>query len=169
MQKGFQFSGEFSDDHKDVVFTRPEVAKEMVSHFPLSGRVLDPCRGDGAFWNLIDGADYCEIQEGKDFFEYEAQVDWIIGNPPYSVYSAWLTHSMKVADNIVYFIPLAKVFSSATMLDRVYNYGGIAEIVHLGAGRSVGVPVGYPVGAVHYKRDYAGGIIFRTRPATKEK
>ena len=68
MQHGFQFaSGQFSHEHDDVVFTPPEVAKAMVGHFSPSGRMLDPCRGDGAFHQLMDGADYCEIQEGRDF------------------------------------------------------------------------------------------------------
>ncbi|KKL07188.1 hypothetical protein LCGC14_2588530 [marine sediment metagenome] len=160
MQQGFQFSGEFSCDHKDVVFTPPEVAREMVNHFPLSGKVLDPCRGDGAFWNLMDGADYCEIQEGKDFFEYETEVDWIIGNPPYSVYSEWLRHSMEIADNIVYIIPINKAFNSSAMLKATYDWGGIAEIVHIGHGRKIFQVTGFAIGAVHYQRNYKGGITY---------
>ena len=96
MQHGFGFSGEFSNAHKDVVFTPSEVAAAMVRHFRPYGRVLDPCKGDGAFLSLLDEADYCELQEGRDFFEWSEPVDWIIGNPPYSVYSRWLEHSMKV-------------------------------------------------------------------------
>lgn len=161
MQKGFEFSGEFSNDHKDVVFTPPEVAEAMVNHFPLTGRILDPCRGDGVFWGLIDGADYCEIQEGRDFFEYQAEVDWIIGNPPYSVYSEWLRHSMNIADNIVYLIPINKAFNSSSMLKQTYDWGGIAEIVHVGPGSSLKFPVGFAIGAVHYKRGYDGGIVYR--------
>jgi len=161
MQRGFAFSEEFNCSHKDVVFTPLEVARAMVRHFPLSGKVLDPCRGDGAFWNLIDGADYCEIQEGKDFFEYQAEVDWIIGNPPYSVYSEWLRHSMSISENIVYLIPINKAFNSSSMLKFTYDWGGIAEIAHVGPGSSLNFPVGFAIGAVHYKRNYAGGIIYR--------
>lgn len=161
MQSGFGFAGQFSNAHKDVVFTPPEVAAAMVRHFPLSGRVLDPCKGDGAFWSLLDGADYCELQEGRDFFEYAEPVDWIIGNPPYSVYSRWLAHSMTIAENIVYLIPINKAFNSSSMLKATYDYGGIAEIVHVGPGSRLKFPIGFAIGAVHYQRGYTGGIVYR--------
>ena len=167
MQKGFGFAGEYSHDHKDVVFTPPWVAEAMINHFPLSGRILDPCRGDGAFYdNLpcgisIEGSSYCELQEGRDFFEYQRSVDWIIGNPPYSVYSEWLRHSMNIADNIVYLIPINKAFNSSSMLKDTYDWGGIAEIVHVGPGSSLKFPVGFAIGAVHYKRGHNGGIVYR--------
>ena len=167
MQQGFKFSGDYAFDHRDVVSTPPEVAEAMVCHFPLSGRVLDPCRGEGAFCDLllneagIDDVDYCEIQEGKDFFGYETEIDWIIGNPPYSVYSEWLEHSMNIAENIVYLIPINKAFNSSSMLKATYDWGGIAEIVHVGPGRSIGFPIDFAIGAVHYKRGYGGAIIYR--------
>lgn len=161
MQRGFGFSGEFSDVHDDVVLTPPAIAEAMVRHFAPTGRVLDPCKGDGAFYSHLPGAEYCELQEGKDFFEYSASVDWIIGNPPYSVYSEWLAHSMKIADNIVYLIPINKAFNSSSMLASTYAWGGIAEIVHVGPGSKLKFPVGFAVGAVHYKRGYTGGIVYR--------
>lgn len=161
MQTGFGFSGEISHEHKDVVFTPEHVAKAMINHFPLSGRILDPCRGDGVFWRNIPDCDYCELQEGRDFFEYQSEVDWIIGNPPYSVYSPWLAHSMEIAANIVYLIPINKAFNSSSMLQATYGWGGIAEIVHVGPGSSLKFPVGFAVGAVHYQRGYQGGIQYR--------
>lgn len=109
----------------------------------------------------MDGADYCELQDGKDFFEYSETVDWIISNPPYSCYSEWLQHSMEIADNIVYLIPINKAFNSSAMLKSTYEYGGIAEIVHIGPGSSLKFPVGFAIGAVHYKRGYKGGIVYR--------
>ena len=126
----------FSHAHKDVVFTPPEIARAIVAHFKPSGKMLDPCKGDGVFLDFMNGADYCEIQEGIDFFEYEKKVDWIISNPPYSVYSEWLRHSFKIAENIVYLIPINKAFNSSKMLRETYEFGGIAEIIHLGSGSS---------------------------------
>jgi hypothetical protein len=161
VQRGFGFAGEFSDVHEDVVLTPPAIAEAMVRHFAPTGRVLDPCKGDGAFYKHLPGAEYCELQEGKDFFEYSASVDWIIGNPPYSVYSEWLAHSMTLADNIVYLIPINKAFNSSSMLKATYDWGGIAEIVHVGPGSKLKFPVGFAVGAVHYKRGHAGAIVYR--------
>ena len=154
-------TGGFSHAHKDVVFTPEHIAVAMVKHFAPSGRMLDPCKGDGVFLRQMPGADYCELQEGKDFFDWREPVDWIVSNPPYSVYSEWLRHSFKVADNIVYLIPINKAFNSSSMLQETYEYGGIAEIVHVGPGSALKFPVGFAVGAVHYKRGYHGGIVYR--------
>ena len=161
MQQGFGFSGEFSNVHEDVVLTPPGIAAAMVQHFAPTGRVLDPCKGDGAFYNLLIDAEYCELQEGRDFFECAERFDWIIGNPPYSVYSEWLAHSMELADNIVYLIPINKAFNSSSMLKSTYEWGGIAEIVHVGPGSQLKFPVGFAVGAGHYKRGYSGAIVYR--------
>lgn len=163
MQRSLQLeqTGEFSHDHKDVVFTPERIASAMVRHFAPSGRMLDPCKGDGVFLRQMPGADYCELQEGRDFFDWVAPVDWIISKPPYSVYSEWLRHSFLVAENIVYLIPINKAFNSSSMLKATYEFGGIAEIVHVGPGSALKFPVGFAVGAVHYKRGYTGGIVYR--------
>jgi len=153
--------GGFSQAHKDVVLTPERIAEAIVRHFQPSGRMLDPCKGDGAFLRHMPGADYCELQEGKDFFEWTEPVDWIISNPPYSVYSEWLRHSFTVADNIVYLIPINKAFNSSSMLQATVEWGGIAEIVHIGPGSALKFPVGFAVGAVHYKRGHKGGIVYR--------
>ena len=163
MQASLQLepTGEFSHAHRDVVLTPGHIASGIVDYFKPSGRILDPCKGDGVFLRQMPGADYCELQEGRDFFDWREPVDWIVSNPPYSVYSEWLRHSFKVADNIVYLIPINKAFNSSTMLQETYEYGGIAEIVHVGPGSALKFPVGFAVGAVHYKRGYRGGIVYR--------
>jgi len=154
-------SGEFSHGHKDVVFTPDDVASAIIKHFSPTGKILDPCKGDGVFFNKMDDAEYCELQEGKDFFNWNDPVDWIVSNPPYSIYSEWIRHSFKVAENIVYLIPINKAFNSSSMLKATYEWGGIAEIVHIGPGSSLKFPVGFAIGAVHYKRNYKGGIVYR--------
>ncbi len=40
----------------------------------------------------------------------------------------------------------------------VFQYGGIKEIVFMGTGNKHGFPVGFPVGAVHFKKNYKGDI-----------
>ncbi len=69
---------------RDVVLTKPRIAEMIVKHFKPSGRVLDPCRGPGAFWKHMPGAEWCEIEEGRDFLEWTQPMDWIVSNPPYS-------------------------------------------------------------------------------------
>ena len=142
----------------DVVYTPNSVAKTIIDHFQPTGVILDPCRGDGAFHRHMPGSHYCEIAEGKDFFKWTDKVDWIVSNPPYSVYRDWLLHSFKVADNIVYLIPIAKAFTTSSLLDATAEFGGIVEIFHIGPARDIGFDMGFAVGAVHYKRGYAGAL-----------
>lgn len=102
----------------DCVQTPVELALDIVNHFKPQGKILEPCKGDGSFiqafetYNLISQLSnpnqsdlewaWTEIKEGKDFFNWEDKVDWIITNPPYSKMRLFMQHSMKVSDNIVF-------------------------------------------------------------------
>jgi hypothetical protein len=60
--------------------------------FPIEGKVLEPCKGEGAFLQYyLTDADWCEIAEGKNYYDYEKKVDWIVTNPPYSDLIDFLT------------------------------------------------------------------------------
>ncbi len=148
---------------KDVIFTPDFMAKEIVAIFHPIGHVLEPCIGDGAFLKYLPGAEWCEIEKGRDFFGWHEKVDWIIGNPPYSIFNQWLRHSFSLANNIVYLIPLNKIFNDFRMLRDIYSFGGIVKIYVIGRGEKMNFPMGYAVGAVHFRRDYKGdiSIIFR--------
>ena len=145
---------------RDVVYTPDAVAAAIVQRYKPRGRILDPCRGDGAFWRHMPGAAWCEIAEGRDFFDWREPVDWVVGNPPYSVMNRWLEHSFEVADNVVYLIPVAKVFGSLMRLRMIAEYGGVAEVWAPWTGRAIGFEFGWAVGAVHFKRGHAGGTVF---------
>ena len=142
---------------KDVVYTPAWLAEKIVGHFAPTGKCLDPCRGDGAFLRLLPGgAQWCEIAEGRDFFSWGELVDWVIGNPPYSCLLGWIRHSFKIADNVVYLMPLHRVFSSYEFLAELQRWGGVREIVVVGTGTTAGFPFGHALGVVHYKRGYCG-------------
>lgn len=113
----------------DVVFTPDWLAKQIVDMFPIEGKVLEPCKGEGAFLQYLpDDADWCEIAEGKNYYDYEKKVDWIVTNPPYSDFNRFLDHSFDLADNIVLLVPVAKMFKSMGTLQKIYKYGGFVEI-----------------------------------------
>lgn len=142
----------------DKVYTPENIAKLIISKFNLSGKVLDPFKGKGAFYNNYPETvkkDWCEIDEGKDFFEYKEHVDWIISNPPYSIYDEVMNHSFEIADNIVYLVPLNKIVSSLGRVKKIKEFGGVPYIYIIGASRC-GFPFGFPCCAIYVKRGYKG-------------
>jgi hypothetical protein len=149
---------------RDVVYTPAHVAAAIVDRYRPAGRILDPCRGDGAFHGIMPGSDWCEIADGRDFFSHSDPTDWIVGNPPYSILNKWLEHSFKLADDVVYLLPVAKVFGSLMRLKQIKAYGGIAEVWAPWTGRSVGFEFGWAVGAIHFKRGYGGATTVCIEP-----
>lgn len=54
----------------DKISTPENIARYIINLFPLSGKVLDPFRGKGAFYDNLPetiSKDWCEIDSGKDF------------------------------------------------------------------------------------------------------
>jgi hypothetical protein len=143
----------------DKIMTREDVAIKIIKYFNPSGLILEPCRGSGSFYNNIQGKkDWCEIDEKRDFFDYDKKIDWIITNPPYSIYDKFLLKAFEVSNNIVFLVPLAKAFKSQKIEEAISNYGGLKEIVMLGGGGKIGFPFGFPCGCLYYKRGYKGNI-----------
>jgi hypothetical protein len=153
-------------NYSDVHFTDGDLARRIVAHFAPEGRVLEPFRGAGAFYqHLPKGSDWCEITEGRDFFKYERQVDWIITNPPFSNLTAVFEHSFEIASHCVFLIPISKHFSSRPRIDAARRYGGLREMLHVGTGRGIGFDIGFPFAAMHFERGYTGPI-FETALST---
>ena len=154
----------------DVVMTPEKSSIKIINHFQPKGSILEPCRGGGSFYNNFPNKDkdWCEISEGKDFFKYEKKVDWIMTNPPFSIFDRFLSHSLKYADNVVFFCPLNKVFKSIKLDKIIYEYGGIKEVVHMGTSSMHGFPFGFVVGCIYYKRGYTGPINY-TRMYAEQK
>jgi hypothetical protein len=147
-------------DPQDVVYTPDWVAADMVAHFKPSGRVVEPCKGEGVFMKYLPAAEWCEIAEGKDFFKFVEPVDYLFGNPPYKIFSKWMDHSMSIAQNIVYLIPLNKTFNSGKFLLELKEWGFPVHMRYYGTGSELGFPIGFAAGAVHFKRGYRGAMGF---------
>lgn len=137
----------------DVVFTPSWVVSDMIQHFAPTGRILDPCRGEGAFTDQLPAdTAWCEITDGRDFFDWHERVDWVVGNPPYSLTRQWFRHSYGIAENLLYLVPLRNVFSGYGFLREINDFGGIAAIRVYGTGGTLGFPMGNAVGAMHVVR-----------------
>ena len=142
----------------DKIYTPNKIAKEIINLFPLKGKVLEPFKGKGAFYNQLPNCvekDWCEIDEGRDFFDYKEKVNFIISNPPYSILEQVLEHSFEIADNVIYLVPLSKVVSSMGRIRQIKNYGGVKEIYILSASKC-GFPFGFPACVIWLQKDYKG-------------
>lgn len=147
----------------DKIYTPRPIAKAIIELFDLKGKVLDGFMGSGAFYDQLPNnveKDWCEIDKGRDFFDYNKKVDWIISNPPYSILDEVLEHSFEIADNVVYLVPLSKIVTSLGRIRKILNYGNIKEI-HIISASKCGFPFGFPACAIWLQKGYEGDTIIK--------
>ena len=151
----------------DVVYTPDDLAGELVRFWSPTGRILEPCKGDGAFMrHLPPETEWCEIAAGRDFFDCAGGFDWIVGNPPYSIFGKFLLRSMELSENVGYLIPTPKLLGSYKLMSAIYAWGGIARVMVIGPSRVWDYNIGFALGAFHLQRGYAGPmhVSFRDKP-----
>lgn len=141
----------------DFVITPDFIAQDMINYFNPNGLILDPCAGNNAFYKFLPkNSEWNEISRGIDFFLNDTRYDWIIGNPPYSIFKKWMIHSYKIADNIVYLLPTFKVFNALGLI-RLYNkLGNIKHIRLYDVGSKIEWARGRPIVAVYWQKNYKG-------------
>ena len=151
---------------QDVVYTPEFLAKDIWNHFSSQfkeEKFLEPCRGDGVFYNLMpEGSDYCEIQEGIDFLKYQGKPTWIVTNPPWSKIRQFLDKSFELNVNNIVYLCNFNAFTTKARLRSIYNNGyGIKEVYCVTSpGADYGWPVmGFQLGAIHIQKNYTGGIM----------
>ena len=151
-----------TDKPNDNIYTPRKISKQIIDLYDIKGKILDPFRGDGSFYDQYPEnieKDWCEIDNDKNFFDYKDKVDWIISNPPYSMFKEILAHSFTIADNVVYLVPLSKVVSSMGAIRKILAYGNIKSI-HIITASKCGFPFGFPACAIHMKKGYKGKTEF---------
>ena len=90
-------------------YTPEELVKYCLSllNFEKEDVVLDVGAGKNMVWynNIkIAKKDFCEIELGKDFFEYKEDVDWCIGNPPFKFLWKMMEKSFEISNKGVAFL-----------------------------------------------------------------
>lgn len=144
----------------DCVQTPLELAFKIVEHFKPLGTILEPCKGDGNFLKALPvNTDWCEILEGKDFFNYTNKVDWIITNPPYSKMRDFLKKSYEISDNIIFLTTINHLWLKARIRDMEENGFGIKEILIFDTPKSF-PQSGFQIGCFYLKKGYIGDIKF---------
>ena len=139
----------------DVVMTPKSLAKMIVEHFNPTGKILEPCKGEGNSLEYLPYAEWCEISEGKDFFNFSDKMDWIITNPPWSIFRPFLIHSLTVADNVVFLIPIVHYFGKARLREIKKAGYGFKEMIFIDTPKSF-PQMGFQLGVVHLQKGYGG-------------
>ncbi len=97
---------------KTICFTKPEMAKHLISLIDMKGinSIMEPCYGDGAFFNNLPKNtknEYCEINEGKDYLKYVGNVDLTLSNPPFvprKLFWEFMIKAMETTNKKIYWL-----------------------------------------------------------------
>ena len=96
------------ENANDIFITPVDLAKKQIDmiDYKQDDLWLDPFKNNGSFYNQFptDKKDWCEILEGKDFFEYNTDVDIICSNPPYSCIDNILKKSVELKPRIISYL-----------------------------------------------------------------
>lgn len=140
----------------DNIQTPVYLCKQIVDYFKPTGKILEPCCGEGNFLKVMK-ADWCEITKGRDFLKVSGHWDWIITNPPYSKYRDIFNKAMEVADNIVFLQLINAIFYKARLRDMWSKGFGIEEIWCIDTPKEF-PQFGFQLGCVYFKKDSKGII-----------
>ena len=142
----------------DEIQTPLYLAEKLIEHFQPSGKILEPCKGDGNILSYLpEDTLWCEINEGRDFLDWDKPVDWIITNPPWSKIRVFLNHSMTIANDIVFLMTVNHVWTKARIRDIHATGFGIKEISLADMPKSF-PQSGFQLGAIHISKGWLGRI-----------
>ena len=91
----------------DVFITPEDLAKYHISMIEAepSDIWFDPFKNTGNYYNNFpEHKVWCEILSGRDFFEYEGNVDIICSNPPYSILDKVLQKSVDLKPRVISYL-----------------------------------------------------------------
>jgi hypothetical protein len=148
----------------DLVYTEADLARRLIDHFRPTGRILDPCRGDGAFYdNFPETRYWCEIRDGRDFLTCNELFDWIMTNLPWSkkLYRAISQHAFEIAENVVFLARLHNAIGTyARHRDWRSRGHGLREIIILNWQDAGLRAEGFVLGAFHWQRGWIDSTKF---------
>lgn len=147
----------------DIVMTPITLAKQLVNHLKPAGIILEPCKGTGNFIEAFKEhdleTDWCEITKGKNFFNYDKKVNWIITNPPWSQIRTFLNKSMEISDNVCFLMTINHLWTKARLRDIKEKGFGIKEIIIFDTPTNF-PQLGFQVGMVYLKKGHLENIKF---------
>lgn len=109
----------------DEFMTPPKLAKGLVKLVPLvaGNEVIDPCPGDGAFYDALPSFVFKSKIIG-DFFSFNHNIEWLVSNPPYSKLDDWLKHSFDISEiGVAYLLGLHNITPRRLEMANGYGFG----------------------------------------------
>lgn len=162
----------------DDIQTPEYLAEAIVAYYKpyMSGSVLEPCAGENnIFKYLSEPKNRFEIKEGTDFLtewyttytgedEFlntlptpKERYDWVLTNPPWSKFKDFLRSSFRISDNVVFLVPLNKVFGLKTTLRTLRDVNfGIKDVKLWATPAKPWAQSGFQVGTVWFQRGWTG-------------
>jgi hypothetical protein len=147
----------------DRVMTPPPVARAIVAALRPSGAILEPFAGDGSFVRALrpyGRVRWCEIDRGRDFFEWTEPVSWIVSNLPWSRFRAALDRALALADHVVFLATVNHWWTRArvrSVRDAGFGYRDLLLVDAPETFRATG----FAIGAMHVERGYRGRLEIR--------
>ncbi len=96
------------DNANDIFITPLPLAKKAIDMITFKPNDIwfDPFKNSGSYYNQFPNENkvYSEILEGKDFFEFEDNVDIICSNPPYSLLDKVITKSIDLQPKVINYL-----------------------------------------------------------------
>ena len=149
-----------NDAEADIVMTPRLLAKAIIDYLPIEGTVLEPCLGGGAFYDQYpDHVErlWTEVGLDKDFFAFNKKVDWIVSNPPWSIYRKFAAHSYTIADNVAYLITINHDLALKARIRDMEAAGfGIKEVILVDTPKDKWPQSGFQLGVCWKQRGYKG-------------
>lgn len=145
----------------DCVMTPPDLARKIVGYFRPTGYILEPCMGDGAFYDHLkpfafEGkVDWCELSKGRDFLLTDfgdKRYTYIVTNPPFSKFRAFLKRSMELSDHVIFLCTINHIFGLRARLRDIKEAGFYIRDCLLCDTPESWPPSGFQVGAVHLSK-----------------
>jgi hypothetical protein len=123
------------DTPNDVFITPLGLSKKQIEMIDTTPDEIwyDPFRNDGSYYNQFpDGnpKEWSEILDGRDFFEFNKQVDVICSNPPYSMMTRILEKCIELEPRVISLL-IGQMNYTPRRMEMLENAGYLLKKLHI--------------------------------------
>jgi hypothetical protein len=145
----------------DVVMTPIHLARALTDALQPSGRILEPCAGNGAFVRELERYGQVDVCSQEFPFEWWTKdVDWVITNPPWSQFRTFLDKAMQVSGHVAFLATVNHWWTKRRVSDvRAAGFG--YHTLWLCNWPPEFPASGFQLGMMHIARNYDGPLTIR--------